>query len=273
MAQSVQQSIDRIVFFVHIMKTGGTTVNTGLRGKYPLKKRYPSESGDAMQRVAEKAVTRHLFELPDEQYEKLKWVSPHMPLSVALHFKQQMQREVSIILLLREGADRAASYLRNLSLRFQHQYTYRELLDTPLLRNFFLSNHQTRVLCAAQADWAGWDNAMSGLVLLQRGLEKAEPYNQFTVMGEEELTSAIASLAKIDVLGVQDEFGDWWERCRREFEWPEQRKVSHNVTPKQGEGSMPPIPEDILEELAELNALDSQLYLAAKAALGSSADV
>ena len=257
-----------VVFFVHLMKTGGTTVNLNLLGKYPGGCRYPEEGVDAMTMEA-KSLTRNLFALSEERRASLRWISPHLPLSAATRFREEMERPVSITMLLRDGLDRSVSYLRNLSLRFNHAYTYRELLDIPLLRKFFLSNHQTRALSITEANWQEWDNSMRGLFLLSLGVDKAQPISEISPVGEVDLNIAIAALSQVDVLGLQNEFDDWWQRCRQAYQWPGTPKYSANVTPAGDFGKVPPVPDSIIEELRELNALDSRLYAGASEILRS----
>ena len=255
-------SEDPVVFFVHVMKTGGTTVIQSLLHQYPKGSRYPEEGEDEMF-IAAKGLTENLFGLSEERRLSLRWISPHMPLSAAIKFREAADRPVYITLVLRDGFDRALSHLRNVSRRFNHTYTYRQLLDIPVLRDFFFSNHQTRALSMGESGWQEWDQSIKALTMMQLGVEKARLSADISPVGTADLELAISSLHQIDVLGLQSEFDNWWQRCRSQFRWPAVPAPPVNVTSKLETATAPPIPDSVLEEIRELNALDSQLYAAA----------
>ena len=261
--QSKALSQEPLVFFIHVMKTGGTTVIQSLLQMYPKGSRYPEEGYDEVF-IAAKGLTEHLFSLSEERRALLRWASPHMPLSTALKFRETLDRPVYITLVLRDGVDRALSHLRNVSRRFKHVYTNRQLMDTPVLREFFFSNHQTRALSMGESDWQEWDQCITALAMMTQGLEKARLPFDVSPVDSTDLQLAIDSLRQIDVLGLQSEFDNWWQRCRSQFGWPSAPSPPVNVTSKLETGTAPPIPDSILEEIRELNALDSQLYAAAQ---------
>jgi hypothetical protein len=255
-------SEDPVVFFVHIMKTGGTPVVQIRVPQYPKGSRYPEEGEDEMF-IAAKGLTENLFGLSEERRLSLRWISPHMPLSAAIKFREAADRPVYITLVLRDGFDRALSHLRNVSRRFNHTYTYRQLLDNPVLRDFFFSNHQTRALSMGESCWQEWDQSIKALTLMTLGLEQAQLAPDIAPVGPEDLEQAIDSLRHVDVLGRQSEFDNWWQRCSSQFGWPAVPAPPVNVTSKLETGTAPPIPDSVLEEIRELNALDSRLYAAA----------
>jgi hypothetical protein len=135
---------DDVVFFVHIMKTGGTSVKRGLSDTYPVGSRFPEPRLDNA--IELKGSTEQFFGISAERRAATRWVSGHLPLSAALTFQQQESRAVAIIMLLRDGVERAVSHLRQVARRFDYKYSYRELLDLPVLGDYFFSNHQTRAL-------------------------------------------------------------------------------------------------------------------------------
>ncbi|NND66713.1 MAG: hypothetical protein HKN19_03905 [Halioglobus sp.] len=262
-------SDERVVFFVHVMKTGGSTALRQLRRTYPEAVRYPLPGAFGV--MEEKSLVTSLMNVDAERRERLRWIAPHVPLSVALDYRASAGRPVAITLVLRDGYSRALSHLRQVSRRFEHRYTYRELLDLPFIGDFFLSNHQTRVLGSGPDFWPVWDDCMRALVELPRGFEEPGATPRVNPVDGSELDRAVANLGAVDVLGLQDEFGTWWQACRAAFDWPEAPQGSVNVGSDQETTPPPVIPDAILDELRERNALDSRLYTAARELLAARA--
>lgn len=254
-----------IVFFVHVMKTGGSTVLQSLLNTYPQGSRFPETGVDAM--FEAKGSPAQLFNMPAARRQALRWVSPHAPLSAARRFAQEEQRPVAVTLILRDGLSRAVSHIRQVSRRFDHAYSYRELLDLPLLGEFFFSNHQTRALGIEESGWQEWEQCFQALAFLPQYLEGSAASFAVSPLAEAHLERAVAGLDQVDVLGLQDDFDDWWRRCRESFGWPGAPTASANVGNEQESRPAPPIPDDILDELRRRNALDTRLYDAARARL------
>jgi hypothetical protein len=251
-----------IVFFVHVMKTGGTTVLQSLRRTYPAEARYPEGGIDSL--ISSKGSPEALFDLDAQRREGLRFIAPHVPLSAALQFQREAQRNVNITLVLRDGLDRAVSHLRQVARRFDYAYSYRELLDLPLLGNFFLSNHQVRALTAGVNDWPLWEACFSALGMLESYLDGEVKSFSVAPVPERALPVAIASLGALDVLGLQGDFDNWWQRCHRRYGWPQAPIADANVGAAQEPAQAPSISVSILDELRERNRLDTQLYAAAR---------
>jgi hypothetical protein len=254
------------VFFVHVMKTGGSTVQASLMGTYPANSRYPQAGVDRMLKV--KASGQALLNLSQGRKSALQWVNAHLPLSTALCFREESSHPVSITLLLRDGLDRAVSHLRQVARRFEYAYSYRQLLDNPIFGDFFFSNHQTRALGIGEAGWGEWDRCFQDLFAIQPPLKDSQSPSAVTLIGETDLERAIAGLSQIDVVGLQDEFDEWWRNCRAKYGWPIKPSAPRNVATAQESVAAPPIPASILDELRQRNELDSRLYAAAREMLG-----
>jgi hypothetical protein len=253
---------NKMVFFVHVMKTGGTSVRNSLFNFYPEDVRYPSPARDDP--FTAKAATRYLLNLSKERRSNLRFVSAHMPLSVALQFREESSPPTAITMVLRDGLERAVSHLSQQSRRFNHAYSYRQLLDLPLLRDIFLSNHQTRILSMGSSGWDEWDSSYKALSMLDQHLEKPDHPMQVSRVTEADLQTALEALPKVDVLGLQSESGAWWQQCQERFGWPQETRTRANIGAQEDTTAAPPIPHDVLAELRELNTLDIQLYAAAE---------
>jgi hypothetical protein len=218
---------NKMVFFVHVMKTGGTSVRNSLFNFYPEDVRYPSPARDDP--FTAKASTRSLLNLSTERRNTLQFVSTQMPLSVALQFREETDPPTAITMVLRDGLERAISHLNQLSRRFNHAYSYRQLLDLPLLRDIFLSNHQTRMLSMGTSGWDEWDSSCMALIMLDQHLEKPDNPMQVSRVTEADLQTALEALPKVDVLGLQSESGAWWQQCQARFGWPQETRTRANT--------------------------------------------
>lgn len=244
------------------MKTGGSTALQSLRSTYPAGTLYPDGSVDVL--IETKGAPQALFKLDEPRRSTLRCIAPHVPFSVAECFQQQSQRRIATTLVLRDGLERALSHLRQVARRFEYRYSYRQLLDLPLLGNFFFSDHQTRALSATAGDWPLWEQCFSALAMLDLHLENPSTSLPVQRIGDAEFSDAANALERIDVLGLQSNFDSWWLRCHQSFGWPEKPVAAVNVGSAQESAKAPEIPQDIVDELRERNRLDSQLYAVAK---------
>jgi len=258
-------SEDEVVFFVHVMKTGGTSVKRGLPDGYASGSRFPEPRSDNA--IKFKGSTEHFFGMSAERRAATRWVSGHLPLSAALKFREEETRPVSIISLLRDGSERAVSHLRQVARRFDYKYSYRELLNLPLLGDYFFSNHQTRALGIGEPGWEEWDRCFHAMITLESLLEAAERSLSITSVSEVDLQRAVSALSQINVLGLQHDFDNWWQRCSDRYDWPSTPPPPANVGADRESTNAPPIPENILGELRERNELDCRLYAAAQNSL------
>ncbi|MFT4518559.1 MAG: hypothetical protein ACI9JM_000940 [Halioglobus sp.] len=251
-----------VVFFVHVMKTGGTTVLQSLLGTYPDGTRFPEAGVDVL--IEAKGSPQHLFNLEAQRQAALRWICPHVPYSAAARFREEQSREVPVTLVLRDGLERAVSHLKQVARRFDHAYSYQQLLDLPLLGEFFFTNHQTRALGLGESGWEEWDRCFRELITLQLHLDAPESSFEVSTVDQEHLDRALAVLPEVDVLGLQDEFDDWWLRCSKAFGWPTAPAASVNVGARLEASDAPPIPDSVIDQLRERNTLDIQLYAAAR---------
>lgn len=252
----------RVVFFVHIMKTGGSTALNTLMKFYSKPCRYPRPG--MFGAIEEKGLTASLLAVEPERALALRWIAPHVPLSLAIDHRASSEHPVAITLVLRDGLSRALSHLRQVSRRFDHRYSYRELLDLPLIGEFFLANHQTRVLGMGREGWPFWDSCIRGLAEMPRAFEEPGSAPAVPPVDDALFETALARLDEVDILGLQDDFSGWWRACQAQFDWPDEPTERVNVGDSQEKEPPPPIPGDIMDELRRRNLLDQRLYEAAR---------
>ncbi|MCB1706588.1 MAG: hypothetical protein KDI17_17110 [Halioglobus sp.] len=260
------------VFHIHLMKTAGTTVNSSLRDFYPPALRYV-QAEQVAEAIRMKTSPELLLGLPAERRAALRFINAHMPLTVARRYREATDTRVVITLLLRDGLDRAVSNLRHLARQLDFTYSYRELLDDPVLGGFFLTNHQTRALgmSGSDAQWDEWQRCFGCLLYLRMYMKSPDARFPVSAVDGADLQRAVAALADIDVLGLQSGFDAWWRSCHARLGWPAVHHPPVNVGAEKARVVAPKIPADVMDELRDRNKLDAQLYAAAAELLSAPA--
>lgn len=130
----------RAVFFVHVMKTGGTSVGALLRTLCPEDRWYPPPGPDA------KLDIQRLLDLSTTERSQLQACSVHMPAWVAAAACPHMLRTS----VLREPVGRTVSHLRHIA-RNTGARSLAEVYDDTTWRDR-LTNYQTRVFSQTEQD-------------------------------------------------------------------------------------------------------------------------
>ena len=123
------------IFFVHVMKTAGTTVHSLLRPHYPDDKCYPGPD----QTLPRKLFISRLLNLPADEKARNRYASVHMPAGVADEFAPNHLH----ITILREPVERTISHLRHIA-RALNVGSLEEIYNIADWRDR-LSNYQTRI--------------------------------------------------------------------------------------------------------------------------------
>jgi hypothetical protein len=129
------------IFFVHIMKTGGTSLSDFLRRQFGDAAIYPPFSDPIGSETKQQPT--HLLELPVEERRRFRAYSVHMPAwvadAVAPHFHK--------VTVLREPVARTVSHLRQISQMEGTPDTLEEIWDDSEWR-LRLADYQTRFFAA-----------------------------------------------------------------------------------------------------------------------------
>jgi hypothetical protein len=94
-------------FFVHVMKTAGSTFRQHVRANFAAAERYPDDEEDADLVMAKLSVPR-LLALPPARHARIRIYTGHFPYCAAT----QLDRPLTTLTILRDPVERAISHLK-----------------------------------------------------------------------------------------------------------------------------------------------------------------
>jgi hypothetical protein len=224
-------SSPRPIFFVHLQKTAGTSLNFRLRHCFPRDAIYP-------QRVDEGSVPAilsidHLLNRWREHRDEIRVVTGHFPLCTT----QLLGGGFTTFTVLREPVERTLSYLRhhrNLTPDDAHR-SLEEIYDDPFRFHGLIHNHMVKMLSLTTAEM---DDGMLTRV-------------EYTPA---RLARAKENLAGVDLVGVHERFDEFCDELATCFGWDLGSPQHANRTEPVD------VPASFLDRIAEDNAMDRELY-------------
>jgi len=219
---------DRRFFFVHVMKTAGTTLAIHLQQQFHGAEIYPCAGidrdgfNDAALYVY--ASVRHLLALPPERRAAIRLYSGHFPYVAS----QLIEDDVSTLTLLRDPVDRTISALKHFK-RLHARYrdlSLEEIYDDEFIFSVFVDNHQTRIFAVTPDDQPDafsssltFDTTLVGLSADRGDDVVANASASSVVLDEDRFAIAKANLAATDVVGLTSDYPEFVEELRRRFGW------------------------------------------------------
>ena len=247
------------VFFVHVMKTGGTSLGLALRARYAADEFYPS--GETVRR--QKIFVNELLELDAEARARIRCFSVHMPAWLAADVAPGHLR----FTVLREPVERVMSHLRHIARIDSCPDDIEAIYDDPDWRGC-LTNYQTRVFGETRQDHdrslatgrrklaeVGPDEAAA---LFRRGvrLTWTTAFPGPREMGPTDLARAVRTIESMDEIGVTERIDLFAEHLGRRLGGSLGELGRHNESqpedPHRFEGLRARVHAD--------NALDLELY-------------
>ncbi len=242
------------VFFVHVMKTGGTTLFEYLRDRYSPKELWPNPNLDLRFDGSRLDVRHHLSVsylagLSEERRRQIRVYSGHLP--YAAH--EVLGPDVAMVTVLRDPVERTISLLRQFRRStpgLQDPDRPRPLADATLEQVYahpavfapLVLNHQTKIFS-------------------MRATDHPESYLDLVHVDDARLESAKASLATVDVVGVMERYDDFLDALEAKFGWAVGRESHANATPATDHE---PVSDALREQIAADNAIDIEFYEHAK---------
>ena len=224
-------------FFIHLMKTAGTSFAFQLRENFASDDIYPSKEIDARNGndVAAYVSIKRLLELTPERRADVRIFTGHFPYVAS----ELIERDLIRLTLLRDPVERTVSMLKHfkrLTKRVQG-FSLEEIYDDPFVFGHFIENHQSMMFSVTADDkpeafgspMTYW--ATLTLMRMQdpdtaRDESKAEIVRMRDVastyapkVDAERLARAKANLEKVDVVGLSDHYEDFVKELHDRFGW------------------------------------------------------
>jgi hypothetical protein len=210
-------------FFVHVMKTGGTSFVYQMTANFAPGEVYPNEALDrrAPTDVEAYASVADLERVSPERRAEIRVYTGHLPFVA----RDLIGPDVVTLTLLREPVDRTISVLKH----FKRLYArYRDLpldaiYEDEIVYPQFVEHFQTRVFALDAADrpraFAGAADFQSLRTALEAPAGAAPPLAPPIVVDAGRLARAKHNLELVDVVGVNEAFGAFVAELRQRYGW------------------------------------------------------
>ena len=253
------------VCVIHIMKTGGTSLLSSVYAEIGWERVWgQAPRGEAtMEAMVGYTSVEALAEADLDRYDV---VTGHLPF-VASELVGGL-----VATVLRDPVERTISYLAHAK---RYHAEHRDLpleaiYEDEWYRPRYMGDHQTKVMAMTMDEaltptpppprqpTADEVELLSGSTMLSLAI--ADPPIGRVVDLEGRLDDAIANLERVDVLGVQDDYGDFLRRLRAATGWTVEERRLH------GRDEVA-VPQSLRRRIAEDTALDAALVDAARGLL------
>lgn len=224
---------DHRYFFVHVMKTAGTTLRDHIKANFRLEEIYPIQKFDGDLYDANMKI-RVLLGLAPERKDQVRIFMGHFPYAVV----DALGIDLVTMTLLRHPVERTLSYLRHAVQRHpEHKgKDLEEVYDDPMFHLWLIRNHQSKVFSLGPQD-------------------RFEDYLEDITVDERRLDIAKENLSKVGVLGLTERFPDFLRTLETDYGWEIQDLPNANVSE-----SRPEVRPSFLDRIAEENAMDMAFY-------------
>lgn len=220
-------------FFVHLQKTGGTTLFRRLRNHFGPDAIYPTPEQQA--RPNSTFDVDHLRDVFERQGDQIKVVTGHFPYCTM----DLLGVPFTTLTLLREPLDRTVSLIRRQRDRGPglagHSAT--EIYDRKIWFESFVHNHMVKTFGLTQD-------------LMTNGVLTKVAFN------DDFLARAKANLESIDVIGVQEDFDGFCDQLIRLYGWDlgEDHRANESLAPLES------LSDALTTRILSDNAMDVELY-------------
>lgn len=221
----------RRLFFLHVMRTGGTTFMWYLMANHGPKRVYPTADD---QPSAHESVTSidYLRAVPRERWDGLTAVTGHFPYFV----QELLPYRYETITILRDPVDRVLSFLRQWrqSPGKWRGASMEEIYDDPLIVPHY-RNHMVKLF----------------------GLEQDPGVRSYAVdveVDEAFFARAVANLESIDVIGFTEDHDRFLDTVVARYDWRRPKLQAQHVTEK-----LDP-PAGLVSRIRADNAADIEFY-------------
>ena len=241
-------------FFIHVMKTGGTSFVFQMLANFEPDERYPS----AIDRSSPTDVTPYasipkLLALSPERRARIRVYSGHLPYIAS----ELLGIDVVRLTMLRDPVDRTVSMLKHVKRLFERytEFSIDAIYDDEAIFRFYLDNYQTRLFALSAEER---ERALAGADTDAELPAEAPPLPIDGIRFER----AKANLANVDVIGLKERYGDFVDELHTRFGWWPGGVKDHpraNVSSEDW-----PISPELRRRIADDLSVDMEFYEYAK---------
>jgi hypothetical protein len=219
-------------FFMHVMKTGGTTFIQHIEANFPPEEVFPGP-GKTLERRRGYYIVDELRRITPERRRSLRVYTGHFPFVAS----QLVGADVTLA-MLRDPISRTLSFLRDCKRHKAHMadMSLEEIYDDPWMYPVRIHNYQAKLFAMTLGD------------------EPVSDLDVFDVEGPR-LDVALAHLERVDVLGLHDHYDEFLMTMRARYGWQISDVPNMRVSTEEWEVA-PHLPERIATD----NAADMALY-------------
>jgi hypothetical protein len=226
-------------FFVHVMRTGGTTFEQQLRRSFPREAVYPNPDRDFPEGdVFHHLELSYLLGLPEARRAEIELYYGHFPFVAT----EMLGTAVVTITLLREPVERTISLLRVMRERRAplQGKTLEQIYDDAEVFPHLIHNHQTKLFSMTAAD-------------------KPKSYLDDIEIDGTRLERATRTLERVDVIGLTERYAAFLDLVRGRYGWRLEDDARMNAAVEEHDE-----PDHLRSRIASDNAIDIELYRRAR---------
>jgi serine acetyltransferase len=267
-------------FFLHLMKTGGTSFAFQVRTEFPAEQVYPSpglDRGDHTDIAAYVSISR-MLRLSPERRREIRMYTGHFPFIAS----ELLGVDLVTLTLLRDPVDRTISVLKHfkrLSKRF-HEADLASIYEDRFVFAHFIENHQTRMFSVTAEDapeafgrrMSYWTTAsLLGTGPMRPGVdaeemererERALAAAEDDKVDDDRFERARDQLDRVGIVGFSEHYDDFIAELRERFAWwPDGLNTAHKANVSTEAWG---VPDELRARIAEDNAYDVKFYEYAK---------
>jgi serine O-acetyltransferase len=261
-------------FFIHLMKTAGTSFAFQLRRQFDPSEVYPSEGLDRRDGadMASYVSISRLLRLSPERRDAIRVYTGHYPYIAS----QLLDLDLVTLTILRDPVDRTISVLKHMKRLSRRYKTYplEEIYEDPFVFAHFVENHQTRMFSITRDDepeafgsgMSYWETAAllgfgpqrEGVELVEIDRARAIAPAQASMVDAARLEVAKKHLATVDIIGFSEQYTEFIEELRHRYGWwPDGLNTSARAN-ESSEGW--DVPAALRKRIAADNAYDLELF-------------
>lgn len=227
----------RTFFFLHVMKTAGTSFAQHVRANFGPDEIYPVPTEPHELQEAQYWLIAKLYDLTPAQRASIRMYHGHLPYLVS----EVIDADVTLT-LLRDPVERVVSHIRHCRRHHPRGQGRRidEVYEDPWLHPLFFRNYQVKQFALTVED-------------------RPKAHNEDVVIRSGRLALALDNLERVDLFGLTDRYDEFLDEVIARYGW--QRAADRRLQSSDGEMR---VSRALLARIAEDSAEDVEFYERAK---------